>query len=306
MSESILIDPARGFVALPAQILDLEISPGAFRVLTHLCNLADVSGWSWSSLEQFAERIGRAKSSVSAYLQELRTAGLIKTQQQTRNNGAFYRLKICVTFWADWVKSRVDCGKAAAKKQAQKTAPKTERRVQPVERPKEDKHKTIKTHSSGKPGADTTKIWKGWQALTKGQPFGQFARDASPALLQDTSKLLEGWIPTPALSRSSIEKILAAIWRDVGASPPALVLRAQVAHCVKRKVTQANSQALADHIRKTWKPHWQKPPTPAQFGELVAEARKSTPIETVMRLVSQDYNRYLATVGAQKTLCKAV
>ena len=47
MSESILIDPARGFVALPAQILDLEISPGAFRVLTHLCNLADVSGWSW-------------------------------------------------------------------------------------------------------------------------------------------------------------------------------------------------------------------------------------------------------------------
>ena len=29
MSEAISIDPARGFVALPASIFDLEISPGA-------------------------------------------------------------------------------------------------------------------------------------------------------------------------------------------------------------------------------------------------------------------------------------
>lgn len=293
MSESILIDPARGFVALPAQILDLEISPGAFRVLTHLCNLADVSGWSWSSLEQFAERIGRAKSSVSAYLQELRAAGLIKTEQQTRNNGAFYRLKICVTFWADWVKVRVDCGKATTKKTARKSEPKIERRVQPVERPKEDKHKSIKTHSSGKPGGDSNKIWQGWQALTKGQPFGQFARNASPALVQDTSKLLDCWNPTPALSRSSIENNLAATWLDIGVLPPAPVLRSQIAHCVKRKFTQADCQALADSIHKTWKRHWQKPPTPAQFVELAADARKSNPTETEMRLISQEYNRYL-------------
>jgi len=290
MSESISIDPARGFVALPAQVLDLEISPGAFRVLTHLCNLSDKSGWSWSSLEQFAAQVGRAKSSVSGYLQELRRENLIETTPQTRANGANYRLKIRVTFWADWVRSRADCGKIKPHK--------TERRVRPAERPIV-KNKAIKTPSTPKAvNGFLEKVLKAWQGLTKGQPFGQFAGDASPALLADTAKLLENWTPSPSVSKQTVQSKITDLWSSLGVDTPGPIQQSQVSRCLETRSTQATLQALTAQIRQSWQTHWSKPPTPTQFNEMLSKSKAVASTDTVFRLIQQDYNRYLAQYSA--------
>ena len=285
MSELIVIDPARGFVALPAQIFDLEISPGAFRVLTHLCNLADVAGWSWASLDQFAERIGRSKSSVSGYLQELRRENLIACTQQTRANGANYRLKIRVTFWADWVKSRAKCAKAKAQP--------AERSVRPAERHIEDKNKPNKTHTTPKAGGFIEKVLKGWQELSKGQPFGQFSGDASPALLADTQKALSNWQPLPRLPKETIQAQIADLWSSLAVSAPFSTQQAQVTRCIETRSTVATLQALCAEIKHTWKAHWSKPPTLSQFNEMLSKSISATPRDTIFRLIRQDYQRYI-------------
>lgn len=94
MSETLKIDPSKGFVAIPAQVLDLEVSPGAFRVLIFLCNLANETGWCWPSLEQIGENIGRSKAAISGYIQELRDAAVIESVSQKMASGYNYRLKI--------------------------------------------------------------------------------------------------------------------------------------------------------------------------------------------------------------------
>ncbi|WP_065329938.1 hypothetical protein [Tritonibacter mobilis] len=283
MPNAIDLDPARGFVALPASLMNLDISPGAFRALTVLCNLANREGYSWASLEQLGEWIRRAKSSVSAYLTELRDADLIETENQTRRNGANYRLKIRVTFWSAWVKVRNERPSPSPQK--------TERRVQQAERPTKVKNKSIKTPDSRpQAGGREMEIFKGWQALTKGVPFGQFARPAPETLVRETEALLRDHEPQSELPQSEVTDRLAETWEKLGVPCPAPVLRQQAITC--GRVTADTLDHLARLISETWQTHWRKPPTPKQFGELISTARAMAPTDRIVGIIACDYRRY--------------
>jgi hypothetical protein len=102
MASSLTFDPAKGFVALPCEVMNIDMSPGAFRLLVELCRMANRTGECWPSLGQLSERIGRSKAAISGYIAELREIELIETTSQKMANGYNYRLKYCVTFWKSW------------------------------------------------------------------------------------------------------------------------------------------------------------------------------------------------------------
>lgn len=288
MSEAISIDPARGFVALPASIFDLEISPGAFRALSVLCNLSDPQGYSWASLEQLAEWVHRAKSSVSSYLVELRAAGLVSTETQTRSNGANYRLKIKVLFWSKWVQARKKCASPAPQK--------TERSIQPAERPTKVKHKPIKTHHS-RPAASepVKKIYKAWQALTAGMPYGKFSGNASPALLRDTASMLDTAPGSHALPAAEVSQQLQRLWSDLAIDLPAPDLNRMTRKCLDREFTSDQLGSLCNEIQGSWQRHWQRPPTPKQFDAMFDAARSGVTAVTMLRLIRHDFTKYQTT-----------
>ena len=82
MSEQISFNRDKGFVALPVGVLDMDLSPGAFRTLVELCRMANMEGYCWPSLTQLSDRLGRSKSAISGYLKELRGVGLVATEEQ--------------------------------------------------------------------------------------------------------------------------------------------------------------------------------------------------------------------------------
>jgi DNA-binding transcriptional ArsR family regulator len=285
MSAVISIDPARGFVALPASIFDLEISPGAFRALSVLCNLADERGYSWASLEQLAERVHRARSSVSAYLGELRAAKLVSTETQTRSNGANYRLKIKVLFWSKWVQARKKCASPAPKK--------TERSLPPAERPTKVKHKPIKTHHS-RPAASEfiKKVYEAWKTLTSGLAYGQFSGSASPALLRDSEKILAAARPPAPVSREALSSRLNALWSDLGVAGSISELAGMAASCRKLSFSEGQFDALENEIRTIWKEHWKNPPASKQFASMLSAAKNAVSADTMLRLIGHDYRQY--------------
>lgn len=97
-------DPRSGYVALPSALLDLDLAPGPFRLLTELCRMANKAGECWPSFGQLSARIGRSKAAISGYLEALREASLVETQKQKMANGYNYRLKFRVVFWPQWRK----------------------------------------------------------------------------------------------------------------------------------------------------------------------------------------------------------
>lgn len=119
-----------GYFRMPNSWLYLDISPGAKVLLAHFCSAANDTGASWYSYEQLKAVVGRGKSSISAYVSELREAGVIRTREQKMANGYNYRLLITVKGWKDlvqkWSQKRITEPKVAIKK--------TERSVQQVER----------------------------------------------------------------------------------------------------------------------------------------------------------------------------
>ena len=84
MSASMCLDPSRGFVALPLDVLEIEMSPGAFRTLVELCRMADSDGVCWASLEQIGTRLSRSRAAISGYVAELHELALIETESEGR------------------------------------------------------------------------------------------------------------------------------------------------------------------------------------------------------------------------------
>ncbi|WP_083098457.1 helix-turn-helix domain-containing protein [Pseudophaeobacter leonis] len=285
MSKAISIDPARGFVALPASIFDLEISPGAFRALSVLCNLSDPQGYSWASLEQLAEWVHRARSSVSSYLVELRAAGLVSTETQTRSNGANYRLKIKVLFWSKWVQARKKCASPAPQK--------TERSIQPAERPTKVKHKPIKTHHSEPAASELIKkVYKAWKGLTSGVTYGQFSGAASPALMKDSEKILATSQPPAPVPIEGIASRLKDLWGGLGVTVSISELSEMVMRCKNNSFSEGQLDALESEIQAVWKGHWKKPPATKQFATMLSSAKNAVSADTMLRLIEHDFRQY--------------
>ncbi|WP_157982158.1 helix-turn-helix domain-containing protein [Oceanicella sp. SM1341] len=298
MTNSLHFDPADGFVALPVRVLEIEMSPGAFRTLTELCRMANAEGYCWPSLEQLSARLARSRSAISGYVKELRGLGLIDTLTQKMANGYNYRLKFLVTFWADW-RASLSIRKRTADAAASATPEPAERSVQPAERRVNSKNQSQENHSLAPvPAAgEVEEVLSEWTELTRGQPFGTFREPASPDLLRRSAALVSTADDTeraPAIS-ADISKRLAALWKRLRVEHGSDELSAQVREIAEARCTDPQLSALVDSISRAWKSHWRRPPAPRQFTGYIEAARAQDPVKSRLRLIEIHLERWNRT-----------
>lgn len=286
MSEVLEIDPSKGFVAIPAQILDLEISPGAFRALIHLCNLADETGFCWPSLEQLGESMGRSKAAVSGYIQNLREAGVIQTFTQKMASGYNYRLKVKVLFWADWVKTR--------SRKKIKPVQEGECSVHHVDRPATQKNKTYKTQTTpaGLPTGEVKSIYERWRHLTHGVPFGQFRAQPDNKLIKDTQRLISIYRPDDKPDVTAVTSQLRSLWQRLSVTASEADIAEQSYAILKSGITKKGVACLVAKFLETWKPFWKKPPTPLQFEAMISNAKSEHPEDAMVRIIALDFGKW--------------
>lgn len=264
MSEQITFDRAKGFVALPVEVLEIDMTPGAFRLLAELCRMANIDGYCWPSLDQLSDRMGRSKSAISGYIKELREAALVDTETQKTANGYNYRLKYRVTFWADW---RASLRGAVTQK--------AERSVQPVERLEESKNHIHKNQSP--PLADDVldDLLKVWGRCFHGAPYPAAATFPAEDTVLRTDVVL-GNASSETIITADIQQALRSLWARKAVEIPAQAVAVQAEVIAKTRPTPAEFAAICKGISRAWQSHWKRPPNPDAFAKLVQSAKVTT------------------------------
>lgn len=260
-------DPARGYVALPPAIFDLDLTPGAFRALAELCRMADASGRSWPSLAQLGARLGRARATVSAYVDELRAAGLVTTETQRTATGYNYRLRYTVTFWSGWRRALATRNRPRPPAEAR---PDPERRVRPAERPYRTQNQIHENQTSRaavpdmKSEAET--LVTRWQSAAGRASYPEFDRWPSDRLLDSTRSLLAAPGPAPE-DPEQLRRALRSFFAEkkVFADDAELEQLARTAESLGCAAATVTARLAA-----CWQPHWRRPPKPAQLREALA------------------------------------
>lgn len=256
MSEHPSFDRKKGFVALPVEILDIDLSPGAFRTLVELCRMANAEGYCWPSLDQLSQRSGRSKSAISGYLKELRSADLIETEEQQTASGYNYRLKYRVTFWQDWRSSLRG-----------KTTPRIERSVQPSERLKDSKNHIHKNHSAMDLDSNLDHLLGLWARCFKGVPYPSAKIIPTSQMLASTNEHLGRGAPEPI--STDIAAQLTKLWTELRLDSGEAHVSEQVEWLHKSGFSESETAEIIVHIRKHWPQHWRQFPTIQQFEKLV-------------------------------------
>ncbi|WP_170378768.1 helix-turn-helix domain-containing protein [Ruegeria atlantica] len=290
MPNPLQIDPARGFVALPAQVLDLNISPGAFRVLTHLCNLANDDGWCWPSLKQLGEKLNRSKASISSYIAELRKEGVIGTVNQKMASGYNYRLKIQVIFWSEWIGIR---------KKKLKSVQLNDRRAQNTERLPSEKHKKDKTNTStaltpSEVSREVRQVLDQWLWLTKGQSYASYREAPCSKLINLTDKVLARLKPACRESMTTVTtENIKALWSNLGVDLGQEDLKVQLAMMRQKQMTTTDFEYFLQVAKTLWKPFWRKPPAPKQLAGMIEKAKSYDQQGIALRVIASHYSTWL-------------
>lgn len=285
MGNSLQFSKAQGFVALPCALLDLDLTPGAFRLLAELCRMANKDGQCWPSLGQLSERTGRSKASLSAYLTELRSLGLVDTATQRMANGYNYRLKYTLPFWKNW---RASLGQNDVETQD----PQIERSDQPAECRVNSKNQSHENHRrvvDDHHHDSLEKTSKRWQDLTQGVPFPSFNRTVSSDLIKETRRLVSQ-IPKDDLSEPEVKTVLREIWTSQKIPVEESTLNRMATQLLTSGAGQKQLDALRDEVAHVWKPHWRKPPSAEQFAEMWTSAKARAP-QAQYKLVLESYLR---------------
>lgn len=286
MSEQLSFDRAKGFVALPVEVLEIELTPGAFRLLVELCRMANVDGYCWPSLDQLSGRIGRSKSAISGYIKELRAEGLVDTETQTTANGYNYRLKYRVTFWQDWRASLTGAVRS-----------KPERSVQPAERLKESKNQINLNHCL--PTAEVDQLVKDWGRCFHGAPYPAASLPPSEALITQTNLALSAEIQEDI--SADISDWLWDFWTTRKIAVTAKMVAGQAQSIAKSYPSLEEFQLITKALSRAWQPHWRRPPDAEAFTKLVGSAKITTAFQK-HQLLKSYRNRWML---AQKTLRNA-
>lgn len=260
MSEQLVFDRAKGFVALPVEVLDLDLNPGAFRLLVELCRMANLDGYCWPSLEQLGDRLGRSRAAVSGYASELRAEGLIETHTQKAANGYNYRLKYRVTFWKDWRSSM----------RGAVTGQRVERRVQQDERPKDNLNQS---HINQSDADEFDKLLKGWAECVKGAPYPSMGDSPSQDLLEKSKQFLLSDTAADPIISADIVHGLAALWADLSVDCSTADMRQQAETLKKKGLSRQQFETLFDRIKKAWPDHWRRPPESKQWVKMVSDVK---------------------------------
>ncbi len=318
MSKALNLDPKKGFLSLPKSILELEMSPGAFRALAFLCNYADEKGWCYPSFEQIGAVMNRGKAAISGYIEELRELGLVVTKKQRYASGYNFRLKFRVTFWKAWW-DNLETVREERKAEASSSKKKSEHSNRSSERHTSYKHKTIETHTTardaskhgpskrGEPKQSVSqppapaatevvvkKIYEEWVECTRGAPFGQFSRPASPDLIRRSEEVLvlHPIKQDEAVSSAAISERLSATWQDLGVDCPPETLNTQVEALLARNCSGQGLDNLTSWIRDIWKHFWKYPPAPRQFEELIAASAGAIKQQSQLRVIKSRLNSW--------------
>ncbi|MEX0337993.1 MAG: helix-turn-helix domain-containing protein [Arenibacterium sp.] len=276
MSEQYHFDRKKGFVALPVDLFDLDLSPGAFRTLTELCRMANADGFCWPSLEQLSDRLGRSRSAISGYIKELRGAELVTTEEQKTANGYNYRLKYQVTFWAAWRASL-----------SPRPVQRNERRVEPVERLLESKNQSLEKQS----GENLDMLLKKWQRCFAGAPYPMVARAPNEMLCAETQSALSQPVDAPA-PPAKIETQIRAHWKTLSIDVPPAALNAQIKTLISCDLSERELQNLLTTLRKSWPVHWHRCPSDEAFAKLIRTS-KITSERRKKDVLRGYYNRWL-------------
>jgi biotin operon repressor len=251
MSEQPTFHRADGYVALPVGVLDLDLSPGAFRTLVELCRMANTEGFCWPSLQHLSDRLGRSRSAISGYISDLRAEGLLETFEQKTANGYNYRLKFRVTFWQEWRAS------LCARRQ------KIERSVRSDERLLESKNHI----HINQPEHDLDKLVEAWKTCFAGAPYPSLAREPDPELVERTRQTLSAGHARP-VGRDALEKALSNLWTKLELPSTHDNLTEQSEHLSAAGLTLDEADALVVHLSRTWPKHWRRMPNKAAFEKL--------------------------------------
>ena len=245
MPDPIETDPSKGFVAFPMAVFELDLSPGAFRTLAELCRMANLEGRCWPSLAQLGARLGRSRAAVSGYIGELREAGLIETETQRMANGYNYRLRYRVVFWAEW---RAQMGR------------RSERGVRSGERPLRTQNQI---HENQSPAGAEGLILE-WKKCVGKAPYPAFENWPNEVLRKRTAEVTA----RPAIISADIIPAYRAFLVENGV--------AEAAVCEETRVLltaavhdPAGVIVFLSALKQVWKPHWRKPPAPAQLQRLL-------------------------------------
>ncbi|MEL7202400.1 MAG: helix-turn-helix domain-containing protein, partial [Pseudomonadota bacterium] len=260
MANEMVFDRRKGFVALPVEVLELDLTPGAFRLLVELCRMANLDGLCWPSLGQLGERLRRSRAAISGYVQDLRDAGLITTEEQRTANGYNYRLRYCVVFWKAWRASLT--GRVSAASPAEEN----ESRVRQGERPKEIKNQSLINHDQGDLGI-LEQLTQSWAALAKGAPYPALRAAPSPNLVVETEAVTQS-DPVPIIS-ADISTGLTQLWADLGLEPDTKASAAAAGYLKERELSANDLKMVLESIRSKWQRHWRRIPSPKQLDQLL-------------------------------------
>jgi hypothetical protein len=266
-------------VALPLDILEIEMSPGAFRTLVEFCRMANCDGICWPSLEQLGQRLSRSRAALSGYIAELRALSLVETETQRTANGFNYRLRYRVTFWSTW-KARF------ARRSA---GPNPERRVQPAERLEKQnqiqKNQPAEQRSAGAPEA--VEIHREWLAHIAGAPYPTFTSEPPPGLIARTERCVQERIISADMGPA-----LARFFEDRGVSLPGESLKKLVARADRISCVPDAPALLGDALRSAWRHNWKRPPSERFLDKLISRIAADHPAPLVARLLAGHLRRW--------------
>ena len=274
MSEHPSFDRAKGFVALPVEVLEIDLSPGAFRLLVELCRMANADGFCWPSLDQLSTRMGRSKAAISGYIKALRDADLVSTETQKTANGYNYRLKYRVTFWQDW---RASLAGSARQK--------PERSVQPIERLKKTQKQSHINQVPAPAGNDINQLLKKWARCFKGAPYPLTSQQPTLEMLDRTANVIESNLSVKIIS-ADINDPLTALWASLGVDMLGSDIAEQTKEIAILQLTPDEFARFQSVLPHHWQPHWKRPPTIEQFKKLLLSAVGSTSHQQITLLKS--------------------
>ncbi|WP_299288207.1 helix-turn-helix domain-containing protein [uncultured Tateyamaria sp.] len=294
MSETIEFDRRKGFVALPVEVLELELTPGAFRLLVELCRMANMDGFCWPSLGQLGERLGRSKAAISGYVTALREAELISTETQTTANGYNYRLRYCVVFWKAWRASL--SGKVAASS-VEKVDHKGECSVHKSERLRDSKKQIHINHEPCGLSVHA-KLISEWAGCTKGTPYPALRYAPSEILVASTERCVRDTASTAEVMSADIRPALEGTFTALNLIKDAGAITTAVDHIFEKGLSLTELDAFCTALREGWQPHWRKVPSPKQLDQTLKSAA-ITPQRAQIKLLEGYLRRWAL---AQKTL----